>query len=63
MEDKLFLSKNVVLEKSIVEGGILVNSRGTISKILNIEDATTLIKNKKNIEVIIFLYTVLASFA
>lgn len=48
---KLFLSDNIVLENSIIKGGILVNSEGKIIDVLDWRDASIISKNRNDIEV------------
>ncbi|KAK9720579.1 Amidohydrolase family [Popillia japonica] len=46
---KLFLSDNIVLENSIIKGGILVNSEGKIIDVLDWRDASIISKNRNDI--------------
>lgn len=48
---KLFLSKRLVTENEILDGGILVNENGVIESILSREEAEKLVKDDENIQV------------
>lgn len=49
-QQKLFLSKHIVLEDTILDGGILVDSNGKITKILN-DSEVEIYKNAPKTEV------------